>query len=91
MKSQFTAIITGRVQMVMFRDFVQRKARGLGLVGFVQNLSDGSVNVVASGEKELLEQLVSYLNKGPLLARVESVSVTWGNPSLNLRDFKIIY
>ena len=42
----------GRVQNVMFRDFIARGARHLGLTGYVRNLDDGSVEFVAQGQKE---------------------------------------
>jgi acylphosphatase len=91
MINQFNASITGRVQMVMFRDFTQRKARKLGIVGTVQNLKDGSVKVVAQGQKETLSNLVSYLQKGSFLSRVDNVSVAWETPIETVLDFTIIY
>jgi len=89
--TQFTAIVVGRVQMVMYRDFVQRKARGLGLVGTVQNLKDCSVQVIAQGERELLERLIGYLHRGSFLSHVENVEVKWDNPLLKFVDFTIVY
>ena len=70
--------IYGRVQMVMFRDFVTRKARRLSLVGYVRNLKDGSVEAYAQGEKAALEKWIRYLRKGSLLSHVEKVDVAWG-------------
>ena len=67
------AIVRGRVQLVMFRDFTKRGARKLGLKGFVRNLADGSVEVLAQGEAQKLELLLQALHRGPLLAHVESV------------------
>ena len=55
------AFIEGRVQMVMFRDFAQRKARSFDLVGWVKNLPDGSVEVVAQGEPDTLKQYIEAL------------------------------
>ena len=68
--------ITGRVQMVMYRDFAQRKARSLGIVGTVQNQKDGSVHVIAQGEEEILKEYIELLKKGPTFARVDSVETT---------------
>ncbi|MEK7613392.1 MAG: acylphosphatase [Patescibacteria group bacterium] len=84
-------IISGRVQMVMFRDFTQRKARELGLVGEVENLPDGTVRVYAEGEKEKLEKLVEHLNKGPLLAHVENVAVSFSDAVGTHKDFVILF
>jgi acylphosphatase len=77
--------------MVMFRDFTRRKARALGLVGEVENKEDGTVSVVAEGEKEKLEALVAHLKQGPLLARVDDVAVEWVEPSGAFGSFSIRY
>ena len=74
---QIECVITGRVQLVMFRDFAQRKARKLGVVGSVENLPDGSVKVLAQGSEENLLKFISYLKKGPILAKVQDISVSW--------------
>lgn len=65
--------ITGRVQMVMFRDFLTRTARRLALRGWVRNLSDGRVEFLAQGEHSALERLLAKAHEGPLLARVDGV------------------
>ncbi len=91
MKKQLKAIITGRVQLVMYRDFAQRKARKLGLVGTVQNLKDGSVEVIVEGEEYFLNEYIKYLNKGPILSKVKNVRITWGEVSGNFSDFLISY
>lgn len=88
---QIECIITGRVQLVMFRDFAQRKARKLGISGMVENFPDGSVKVVAQGSEENLAKFISYLKKGPILAKVKDVSVKWTETTDSFEDFKIIY
>lgn len=85
------AIVSGRVQLVMYRDFATRKARSLGLVGEVQNLPDGTVRVIAEGERNKLEAYVQKLWKGPLLARVENVSVTYMQAKSDHTYFDINY
>jgi len=84
-------IVSGRVQMVMFRDFTQRKARGLGLAGWVRNLPDGTVEVVAQGEGEELDRFVAHLHEGPLLARVERVEAQRRAAGEKLDGFEIRY
>jgi acylphosphatase len=91
MKKRLEATITGRVQMVMYRDYAQRKASKLGLVGTVQNLDDGSVAVVAEGDEEKLEDFIKYLNKGSILSKVKNVRITWGEVSGEFSQFKIVY
>lgn len=91
MISAFRAIVSGRVQMVMYRDFAQRKARGLGIVGEVKNLSDGTVEVIAEGKKEALDAYITQLKEGPTLARIDCVNVSWQQPTRRFTDFDIVY
>jgi acylphosphatase len=74
---RLTAIVHGDVQGVGFRMFVWREAVRLGLRGYVRNLPDGTVEVVAEGPRPLLEQLLAALRRGPRAAEVTSVDVTW--------------
>lgn len=74
---QFRAVVTGLVQGVYFRATTRDVARDLGLFGFVRNLRDGSVEVIAEGPREKLEELISFLQEGPSPARVASVDVSW--------------
>ena len=83
------AIVNGRVQMVAYRIYVQDSAGELGLTGWVRNLPDGSVELVAQGDKEVLKELVEYLHEGSLLAKVESVDITWRSPKEEYEDFSI--
>lgn len=85
------ALVSGRVQMVMMRDFVCRKAHALGLLGYVKNLADGRVEVVAQGQMGELRELEASLHKGSLLARVDNVETTWREPSARYSDFNIDY
>lgn len=89
MQKRLECKIFGRVQFVMFRDFVARKARNLKLVGRVSNKRDGSLFVVAEGEENSLEKLLTYLKKGPIFARVERIEPTWLSATSEFSDFKI--
>ncbi|MDO8483878.1 MAG: acylphosphatase [Candidatus Limnocylindrales bacterium] len=71
------ARVSGRVHGVGFRYFVLREAHALGLVGWVANVPDGSVQCVAEGPHDRLEALVDRLREGPPAAIVEGVSVAW--------------
>lgn len=66
-------LVSGRVQGVGFRYFVQREAMHLGLTGYAANLADGRVEVLATGEAPALEQLEQALGRGPGSARVTGV------------------
>lgn len=91
MQERLEAIVSGRVQLVMYRDFAQRKARGLKLVGEVQNLRDGTVRVVAEGSRIKLEAYLLKLRKGPILANVEDIAVVWLPASDTYARFSITY
>jgi acylphosphatase len=77
--ASFHATVTGIVQGVYFRAFVEEHALALGLTGYVRNVArSGGVEVEAEGDKARLERLVEYLQQGPRAARVEKVDVRWG-------------
>ncbi len=67
-------IVEGQVQGVFFRTATQERAEKLGLTGFAYNRADGTVEVLACGDPEAVEQLCEWLKSGPPAAQVESVS-----------------
>ena len=86
------AIVYGRVQGVFFRAFTLRKARELGLTGYVRNLPDGEeVEVHAEGERPQLEELVNFLKVGSPAARVEKVATEWSEYTGSYPSFGIRY
>jgi len=85
------AIVHGRVQRVAFRANAQYQARRLGLLGWVRNLPDGSVETVAAGDKTDLEEYANWLQRGPLDARVTQVEMNWDETDEPLSDFEIRY
>jgi len=70
--------ISGVVQGVAFRYYTRDEAARLGLKGFVRNLRDGSVEVVAEGPEEALDELATWCDHGPPSARVFEVQRRWG-------------
>ncbi len=83
--------IFGRVQLVMFRDFSKRKAKELGLCGFVQNKNDSSVFIIAQGSAGQLAEYEKYLERGPLFAKVERVEKTENEINKKFDTFEIVY
>ena len=80
----------GNVQGVFFRNYTAVKAAGLCVSGFVRNMPDGrTVEVIAEGEKEKLEELISCLKEGPPGATVEKIDISWSDYSGNLQSFII--
>jgi len=82
--------IRGRVQEVYFRVYTQKKAEELGLTGYVKNESDGSVTIVAQGEKEKLSSLFDWSKKGPSMAYVKKVSMTIRDVENQYKEFSIL-
>jgi acylphosphatase len=83
-------IISGRVQGVGFRHFTYKKARELGIKGWVKNLQDGTVETFFTGSPEDVNTMKERLKEGPVRARVqkiEEVELTTDNDSFN--DFSI--
>lgn len=82
--------VFGFVQGVGFRQAVKRKARFLGLTGWVKNLPDNRVEAIFSGPKDKIEEAILYCKKGPFLAEVKSVDVSWEEDAETFPDFKVI-
>ncbi len=87
---ELQAVVTGHVQGVRYRAYVEGAAVKLGLFGSVANAPDGSVIVVAQGLPDTLKEFVEYLHEGSLLSRVEGVAVEWREVQTPLYDFSII-
>ncbi len=66
-------LVTGRVQGVGFRNYIQKHARKLGLTGYAKNLADGQVEVHAVGDSSTLDSLSGYVRRGPMLADVRTI------------------
>lgn len=84
-------IVSGKVQNVRYRDYVQVSAGELGLVGWVRNEPDGTVAVCAQGLPDQLKDFVEYLHEGSLNARVDAVSVDWRTAKKIFDDFSILF
>ena len=90
-KARLGTVVHGLVQGVFFRANAQKKAIELGLSGWVRNRDDGSVELVAEGEKEGLEALLSWCKTGPQGAKVERVEHCWENFKGEFSSFSIRY
>lgn len=89
--AQIHAVVAGDVQGVNFRYYTVQQAKALGLKGFVRNCPDGSVEVIAQGNKEQLLELIEWLKKGPGFASVSRVSVEWQPEGKQFREFSVEY
>lgn len=84
-------LVSGIVQGVFYRDWINKKAKKLGITGFVKNEAGGRVLTVAEGGEEKLKEFVKWVKKGPLLAQVEKIEVEWGKAKGEFTDFEILY
>ncbi len=83
--------VSGRVQGVWFRATAREIANRLGLKGWVRNLPDGRVEIVAEGDESALDEFIKWCWEGPPLARVEDVEVEWERPTGEFRSFEVRY
>lgn len=94
MKSQNTRkiqiLVSGRVQGVGFRRFVQKAAQALQLRGWTRNLMDGRVQVVTEGHQTQLDEFCKKLKLGPPFSQVEDLKVSETSENLGTADFVIV-
>jgi acylphosphatase len=89
--ARLEATVSGLVQGVYFRQFTQQQAKRLNLVGWVANQADGTVRVVAEGERGELQRLLDFLHRGSPSAHVEHVQTTWTAATGEFTDFRVRY
>jgi acylphosphatase len=84
-------IISGDVQGVGFRAWVVRQAKKLGVSGWVKNRDDGSVEIVAEGLKNKLEELAKLCRHGPEVSWIEALDIRWERADHRFVGFEVIY
>ena len=80
--------LSGRVQGVGYRFFAERLGKQLDLTGWVRNLPDDRVELVAEGPEEVLHQLVERCRKGPGAAQVTDLQAEWSDATGELKGFR---
>lgn len=90
-KARAHVLILGRVQGVAYRYFAEKYAKTFGITGWVRNLYDGRVEVLAEGNREDLDRFLARLKEGPRLALVEDFDVTWEEFADEFQDFRITF
>lgn len=83
--------VSGIVQGVFFRAHTQQVARGLRLTGWVRNLRDGRVEIVAVGTQDTLDKLIEWCHHGPSMSRVDKIDVEWETVTGDFESFEIRY
>jgi acylphosphatase len=84
-------IVEGRVQGVFFRAYTQEEAVRLGLVGWVKNMPNGSVEAIIEGEKAAVGKMLQWFHQGSPNSNVKKVNVTDESPIGNSSNFEIHY
>lgn len=85
------ALVSGRVQGVGFRYFVERIAQSMGLTGEVRNLGDGRVEIFAEGDESVLLKFLKRVEDGPSLSHVTSIAADWSPATGAYTRFDITY
>ncbi len=85
------AVFRGRVQGVFFRANAQRRARDAGVLGWVRNLPDGTVELTAEGERESIEALLEWCQTHQPYARVDALEVSWSEATGEFGSFEVRY
>ncbi len=91
MKARAHVFISGLVQGVFFRWETRKNALKNNVKGWVRNLRDGRVEAVFEGEKEDIEKMIKFCERGPPGAKVEKVEVKWEDYKGEYESFEIIY
>ena len=86
---QIEAIVSGKVQGVSFRMHAQRKAQQLGVKGYVKNLSNGDVEIVAVGEVAAIDASIEWAKTGSPSAIVKNIGVKTITNTEYFADFTI--
>ena len=91
MEKRVEIIITGLVQDVNFRYYTREKAKQLSIVGYVKNIDNNKVEIVAEGDEDNLKQLADWSSHGPNYAHVINEKISWQQPTGEFNDFEVKY
>ncbi len=91
MNKRWHILVSGKVQGVFYRATAAEVARSMGLKGWVRNLPDGRVEIVAEGDSDALNQLLAWCRRGPKMARVDEVRVEEVPVAGNSEGFVVRY
>jgi acylphosphatase len=83
-------LISGQVQGVWYRKFVQKNSEKLAITGWVRNLPDNRVEAVLQGKEENVKKMIELCREGPPFAEVKDVAVEWENVEEQYDEFLII-
>ncbi len=84
-------LVSGKVQGVYYRKYTSAKLQKLGVKGYIHNLNDGRVEAVINPQNTNLSQILSILQEGSPLSRVENIEYEEINENIEFDGFKIKY
>lgn len=88
-RSRARIVVSGMVQGVGYRYFVYRKAKEYNLKGYVRNLYSEDVEVVAEGDRGVIQDFIRELKIGSMSAQITEVKIVWEEGESEYRDFQI--
>ena len=91
MKKRVHVFYSGRVQGVGFRVTAEETAKSFDVVGWVKNLRDGRVELIAEAEEDVLKRFLAVLWSGPMKNFIQQVDLSWGSASDTFDEFEIRY
>ena len=91
MKRRVHVFYSGRVHGVGFRLTAEETAHGVGVVGWVKNLRDGRVELLAEADEETLTQFLDAIQTGPMKKFIQRADISWSDASGTFDEFEIRY
>ncbi len=82
--------VNGRVQAVGFRAFVHQNAMQIGVTGWVRNVGSDTVEAVAEGSKQQLDQFIDMVKRGPSISRVDDSREEWEKATGEFQSFSMV-
>ena len=91
MKKRVHVFYAGHVQGVGFRMTAEETAKALDVVGWVKNLRDGRVELIAEAEEPILQQFLDTIRRGPMKNFIKQIEISWSSASETFDEFEIRY
>ncbi len=91
MKIRVHVYVAGKVQGVCFRSKTKHESEKNRVTGWIRNLRDGGVEAIFEGEKEDVNEMIRFCEKGPPGAQVTSIQKTWEEYTGEFENFKVAY
>ena len=84
-------VIHGRVQGVCYRMCARDEAHELGVVGWVRNQSDGTVEALAEGDEQQIRRFLAWCREGPPWACVNAIDESYSEPTGEFEAFRVVF